>query len=71
VAERPDAKTPALVVVDRVVTLTLAGGVFLVLVAGIVTPVSGGRHSTKLKWEQRKQTARVAVPATPSGPREP
>jgi hypothetical protein len=62
-ADGKDEGTPGLVVLDHVLTLIVAGGVFLTLVSGTIVPTAGGRRSARLKWELRNQAIRDAVEA--------
>jgi hypothetical protein len=45
----------------RVVTVAIAGGAFLTLVAGLLVPTAGGRRSTRLKWEERRQAIKAVA----------
>jgi hypothetical protein len=49
----------------RAVTVAIAGGAFLTLVAGLLVPTAGGRRSARLKWEERRQEIKAAAGETP------
>jgi hypothetical protein len=46
---------------EQVVTAIVAGGVLFTLLGGLLVPTMGGRRSTRLKWEARRQEIRDAV----------
>jgi hypothetical protein len=42
-------------------TVMVAGGIVVTLLAGLFVPTLGGRRSTRLKWESRRQDIREAI----------
>jgi hypothetical protein len=74
-APRPVKQASWVVVLDRAVTLTVtltvAGGVFLTLLAGLFRPTMGGRRSTRLEWDARRQQIRAAAVPSDAGASRP